>query len=76
MIPCMNNINIWGQNLEGYFKDAIATKTISDWMIAVAPSVSYEYVLLYFQIDEHFNIKFIYSYIDYGQKCVMYMPVN
>ncbi|KAL4096870.1 hypothetical protein QTP88_021745 [Uroleucon formosanum] len=42
MIPCMNNINIWGQNLEGYFKDAIATKTISDWMIAVAPSVSYE----------------------------------
>lgn len=44
MIPCMNNINIWGQNLESYFKDAIATKTINDWMIAVAPSVSYEYV--------------------------------
>ncbi|XP_027854379.1 gem-associated protein 5 isoform X3 [Aphis gossypii] len=42
MIPCMNNINIWGQNLESYFKDAIATKTINDWMIAVAPSVSYE----------------------------------
>uniref|UniRef100_A0A2H8TR50 Gem-associated protein 5 n=1 Tax=Melanaphis sacchari TaxID=742174 RepID=A0A2H8TR50_9HEMI len=42
MIPCMNNINIWGQNLEGYFKDAIVTKTINDWMIAVAPSISYE----------------------------------
>jgi len=53
---------MWGQNLEGYFKDAITTKTISDWMIAVAPSVSYEYVQLYFQIVEHFNIDFIYLY--------------
>jgi len=57
----MNNINIWGQNLEGYFKDAIETKTISDWMIAVAPSVSYEYVQLYFQMDEHFI--FLYNYV-------------
>lgn len=37
---------MWGQNLEGYFKDAIATKTINDWMIAVAPSISYEYALI------------------------------
>jgi len=44
MIPSLNNINIWGQNLEGYFKDAIETKSINDWMIAVAPSISYEYV--------------------------------
>lgn len=42
MTPSINNINMWGQNLEGYFKDAIETKTINDWMIAVAPSVSYE----------------------------------
>jgi len=44
MIPSINNINIWGQNLEDYFKDAIKTKSINDWMIAVAPSISYEYV--------------------------------
>jgi hypothetical protein len=42
--PCVNNINMWGQNLEGYFSDAIKSKTINDWMIAVAPSISHEYV--------------------------------
>lgn len=51
--PCVNNINIWGQNLEGYFTDAIKTKTINDWMIAVAPSISYEYVYIIFP---HFEI--------------------
>lgn len=45
--PCTNNVNIWGQNLEDYFKDAIDTKTINDWMIAVAPSISFEYVLIH-----------------------------
>lgn len=44
MIPYINNVNMWGQNLEGYFKDAIETKSINDWMISVSPSVSYEYV--------------------------------
>lgn len=44
LVPSINNINIWGQNLEGYFKDAIETKSINDWMIAVAPSISHEYV--------------------------------
>ncbi|VVC40847.1 Hypothetical protein CINCED_3A004867 [Cinara cedri] len=39
---CINNINMWGQNLEGYFNDAIETKTINDWMISVAPTVSYD----------------------------------
>ncbi|XP_050440258.1 gem-associated protein 5-like isoform X2 [Adelges cooleyi] len=42
MVPCLNNINIWGHNLESYLNDAIDTKTINDWMIAVAPSISYE----------------------------------
>jgi len=42
MIPYINNVNMWGQNLEGYFKDAIETKSINDWMISVSPSVSYE----------------------------------
>jgi len=49
-VACMNNINIWGQNLEGYFKDAIETKTINDWMIAVAPSVNYEYTYIFFSM--------------------------
>lgn len=55
--PLMNNINMWGQNLESYFKDAIETKTINDWMIAVAPSVSYEYVKLQFQVVDDSNIQ-------------------
>lgn len=43
-IPCLNNISMWSQNLEGYFKNAIETKSVNDWMISVAPSISYEYV--------------------------------
>lgn len=39
---------MWGENLENYFKDAIETKTINDWMLSVAPTVSYEYVFVYF----------------------------
>lgn len=44
LVSYINNVNMWGQNLEGYFKDAIETKSIDDWMIGVAPSISYEYV--------------------------------
>lgn len=35
---------MWSQNLEEYLKNAIETKSINDWMISVAPSISYEYV--------------------------------
>ncbi|XP_050548887.1 uncharacterized protein LOC126910389 isoform X2 [Daktulosphaira vitifoliae] len=42
IIPYINNINIWGNNLEAYFKEAIETKTVNDWMVSVAPSISFE----------------------------------
>lgn len=47
---------MWGGNLENYFKDAIETKTINDWMLSVAPAVSHEYVFIYFYRVGHVHI--------------------
>lgn len=38
---------ISGQNLEDYLKNAIETKTVNYWMIAVSPTISFEYVSIY-----------------------------
>ncbi|VVC34354.1 WD40/YVTN repeat-like-containing domain,WD40-repeat-containing domain,Quinoprotein alcohol [Cinara cedri] len=40
---CAKNISLWRQNLEGHLKNAIETNTINEWMVAVSPTISFEF---------------------------------
>lgn len=51
---------MWNQNLEDYLKNAIKKHTINDWMVAISPIISHEYVF----VKPIVNIyKFIYIYL-------------
>lgn len=70
-------MSMWSQNIEDYLKNAIANHTINDWMVAVSPSISHEYVFVDKPVPINiYNHMLLYLFLDFGQIFVMHMQDN